>query len=437
MAWTWPLRCYIDCLRINRRPCRRESGRAAHANHGGLDAAGGGCRALPALQRKLNVTIKFSFVPRTGYETKLQTQFAGGTTPDIYGAPPEDVEHYANQGQVLDQVPYLKQLGLSYNRVVPQVQFWAGNKPGTKLWGQSAGGQSMYIFYNKDAFKQAGMAAPPSDAAHAWTWPQFVAAAKKLTVDRNGRHPDDKGFDARHIQRYGVNIPDNYLALLPLIQSNGGRDFDPTGKRFTLNQPASVQVIQDVADLVKDHVMPTPSALQNGAGSITLASGRLGMEINGNWNIYFYGYPKATFSWGIGVLPRFKQYRAFYFPGNAYLVTSKTAHPKEAVQFDDCLTYSGLPNYQSGLWVPVQKNLLYGSGIESWLTASYHPANYKSVVVNTIKDGLTPPFDYTPQFGPIWTNTLTPALDQVMAGASAQTVLNNLKPRIDALLTHG
>jgi len=56
-------------------------------------------------EKTLNMNIKFSFVPRTGYETKLQTQFASGTTPDIYDAPPEDVDYYGSKGQALDQVP--------------------------------------------------------------------------------------------------------------------------------------------------------------------------------------------------------------------------------------------------------------------------------------------------------------------------------------------
>jgi len=53
-------------------------------------------------EAKLHMNIKFSFVPRTGYETKLQTQFASGTSPDIYDAPPEEVEYYGARGQALD-----------------------------------------------------------------------------------------------------------------------------------------------------------------------------------------------------------------------------------------------------------------------------------------------------------------------------------------------
>jgi len=386
-------------------------------------------------EKKLNVKVQFIFTPRAGYETKLQTQFAAGTAPDIYDAPPEEVEYYGSKGQILDQVPYLKTLGRPVNRVVPQAQFWAGGKVGTKLYAQAQGAQSIFIFYNKDVFKKAGVTAPPSDAAHAWTWAQFVAVAKQLTVDRQGRHPDNKGFDARHIQRYGVNIPLWYAPLLPLVWSNGGSDFDPTGKHFTLNQPAAAQAIQAVADLaLKDHVMPTPSQFTSGAGSITLASGRLGMEFNGNWQVYFNTHPKGAFSWGIGVLPRFKQYRAFYFAGSGFVVWSKTPHALEAVRFDDCMTYEGLDNYQTGLWVPSSTNLLYGDGAKTWIGTSVHPANYKSVVIDTIKNAPTPPFNSVVQFGPVWTNLLTPALNRIMAGEPAQKVLTSVKPQVDALL---
>jgi multiple sugar transport system substrate-binding protein len=388
-------------------------------------------------EAKLNMKIKFSFVPRTGYETKLQTQFASGSAPDIYDAPPEDVDYYGAKGQALDQVPYLKQLGLPYNKVVPQAQFWAGGKVGTKLWAQAQGAQSMYIFYNKGDFTKAGVSTPPTDAAHAWTWSQFVAVAKKLTLDRNGHHPDDPGFDAHHIRQYGLNVGLWYATLLPLIWSNGGRDFDASGKHFLLNQPAAAQVIQDFADLaLKDHVMPTPSALTSGAGSLTVASGRVAMEFNGNWQLYTYTYPKPTFSFGIGVLPRFNQYHAFYFAGSGFVVSARTKYPRQAVQFDDCMTYEGLNNYQTGLWVPTTTNLLYGSGTRTWLNNAIHPATYKSVVIDTIKTAYTPPFNYVTQFGPIWTNTLGPVLNQIEAGTPAQQALNAVKPQIDALLAN-
>ena len=306
---------------------------------------------------------------------------------------------------------------------------------GTKLWAQAQGGQSMYLFYNSDDFKKAGLALPPSDAAHAWTWQQFVAVAEKLTLDRNGRHPGDPTFDPRHIQQYGVNIGLWYATLLPLIWSNGGRDFDSSGKHFLLNQPAAAQVIQAFADLaLKEHVMPTPSALTSGAGSLTVASGRVAMEFNGNWQLYTYTYPKPTFNFGIGVLPRFKQYHGFYFAGSGFVVSPKTNYPKQAVQFDDCMTYQGLNNYQTGLWVPTSNNNLYGSGTKTWLNNSVHPSNYRSVVIDTIKTAYTPPFNYVAQFGPIWTNTLTPVLNQIEAGTPAEKALTAVKPQIDALL---
>lgn len=389
-------------------------------------------------EKKLNMQIKFSFVPRTGYETKLQTQFAAGTTPDIYDAPPEDVEYYSKQGQVLDLLPYLRAAHLPYNNVPPQAQYWADGKPGTKLLTIVQGMQSMYVFYNKDVFKQAGVALPPHDAAHAWTWSQFVAAAKKLTVDRNGHHPGDKGFDPNHIQRYGINIPLWYGTLQPLIWSNGGDSFDKRGRHFTLNQPAGAQVIQAVADLaLKDHVMPTPSQFSAAGASLSLASGRLAMEINGNWQVYTYGYPKSTFPWGIGVLPKFKQYRAFYFAGSGFLVNAKTSHPREAALMNYCLSYQGGPNYTTGLWVPAANKLLYGDGYKTWAVNKYHPAYYKSVVIDTIKDSPTPPFNYMTQYGTTWTNLIGPALDKVFAGQPAQKVLTSLKPQIDATLARG
>ena len=40
----------------------------------------------------------------------------------------------------------------------------------------------------------------------AWTWEQFLETAA-LTVDVNGNHPGDAGFDVNNVDRWGVHWP--------------------------------------------------------------------------------------------------------------------------------------------------------------------------------------------------------------------------------------
>ena len=37
-----------------------------------------------------------------------------------------------------------------------------------------------------------------------WTWAEFIDVCKKLTVDANGKHPGEEGFDKDNIKTYGI-----------------------------------------------------------------------------------------------------------------------------------------------------------------------------------------------------------------------------------------
>jgi multiple sugar transport system substrate-binding protein len=241
----------------------------------------------PCAKQYPNIHVKVERDYSSGYDAKLQTEFAAGTAPDIFLNSETTTMEWAFKGLLLDQVPYRKALGLPYgsNYMVGPVEYRLGNK----IFGYPNVVSTMVIYYNKDTLDQAHVAYPPSDVAHAWTWDQFVAAGKQLTVDRQGRHPDDKGFDPNHIQRYGVEVSPWWAPILALLNSNGGSVFDATYTHYLMDSPEAVQVIQDIADLsLKYHIAPTPTELSSGAGTISLASGRLGLSLDGTWQVYFY-----------------------------------------------------------------------------------------------------------------------------------------------------
>jgi len=396
----------------------------------------------PCLAKLPNIKLKLELIPRNGFEIKLQTEFAGGTAPDIIHSPENVTSDWARQGQILDQTPYLKALGIALPKVVPQALWHSGNK----YLGTSYGLESLHLLYNKQAFKAAGLPTPPTNAAHAWTWSQFVAIAQKLTVDRQGRHPSDPGFDSRHIKQYGVYVSDGWGALLPLISSNGGSAYDATYTHFTMDQPAATAVVQAVADLVnKYHVMPMPSAAYaSGAGNISLGSGRLGMELASTWHLWYYTSPKdfqmdidpSVFQLGIGVLPVFKTYSTM-LEGPPEVVWAKTSHPKEAVQMAACLGGQSLAGAQLGVWLPTSNNLLFGKGYSSWATSAAHPSNFRSAAVDTIKYAKDLPFYHMAKFDETWTNLIQPALDKTMGGnATAQQALSAVKSQVNSVLAH-
>ena len=81
----------------------------------------------------------------------------------------------------------------------------------------------MILYYNKSLFDEAGVDYPPSKAAEAWTWDEFVAAARQLTVDRNGNNAASDAFDPEQIDVFGISFPTWWGGYLPMIYSNGGQ----------------------------------------------------------------------------------------------------------------------------------------------------------------------------------------------------------------------
>ena len=81
---------------------------------------------------------------------------------------------------------------------------------------------SLVVYYNTDLFRRAGVALPKDG----WSWDDMVAAATKLTRDRDG----DGTVDT-----YGLGVDPEIIRVAPFIWSNGGR----AGRR------------RDVADAVR------------------------------------------------------------------------------------------------------------------------------------------------------------------------------------------
>jgi multiple sugar transport system substrate-binding protein len=397
---------------------------------------------------KLGFNVTTEYIANTGtvssYATKMSTEFAAGTAPDFFYGLEVDTLLWGREGFLLDQVPLRQQLNAPVSNVLPEDLWWADGHANTKLWGQSIASETVYIFYNKNTFKKAGVALPPTDIAHAWTWDQFVNVAKQLTVDRNGKHPGQAGFDAGHIVRYGLEADNQWYDILPFVYGNGGALYDSTYKHFMLNQPAAEDAIQKWADLINvDHVAPSTAATATSGVGLTLSSGNVAMWIVGNWETYFEQQAsnssafKPTFPVGIGVLPVMKTYKTMDLGGNI-VVNAKTAHPKEAMQMATCIAQNSSSLWQDGLWLPTVVNQYSGAAFAAWANTPWHPANYRSVAVAPLlqpsKYVVEQPNVQVTQFGPAWNNYIGPAIDTVMSGhqtaaqamSSIATEVNNL-----------
>jgi len=113
---------------------------------------------------------------------------------------------------------------------------------GSALYGLPADAVPQVLFYNQDLFTAAGVAAP----APGWTWDDWLAKAKQLTVRSN---------DSDTISQYGTALS----TWAGMVWGNGGELLSADGTQTLLDSPEAAAGVQFAADMVNVHrVAPAP-----------------------------------------------------------------------------------------------------------------------------------------------------------------------------------
>jgi multiple sugar transport system substrate-binding protein len=272
-----------------------------------------------ALQDKVHVTM--IAIPRDGYETKVNTMAASGQLPDSTQLSEAMAIEFAAAGLLADvstmyppDAAPLKSLTFTYKG---------------KAIGYSSGNEVLLLYYNKKLFDAAKLPYPPASADKAWTWKQFVDVARKLTKDKNGRTPNDKGFDAKNIITFGADFNRLWWMWPIVCYSNGGGLMSPDGKELWIGKPASIEAMQTLADLyIKEKVAPSvadKSAMPS--LDLTLLTNKVAMATSGQWEmgVSLNNSLKDGLEYGVGVLPKMKT-AVTYNTGAPFGIFATTKH---------------------------------------------------------------------------------------------------------------
>ncbi|GAA3989849.1 ABC transporter substrate-binding protein [Comamonas faecalis] len=123
--------------------------------------------------------------------------------------------------------------------------FMANSQTGGKTWGIPFQRSTVVMYYNKDAFKEAGL--DPNKAPA--NWKELKEAAHKLTKkDASG-----------NVAQYGVQIPSTgfaYWLLQTLTTPNDVLLANEAGTKVTFDDPKVVEALQFWVDLAKEGVHP-------------------------------------------------------------------------------------------------------------------------------------------------------------------------------------
>lgn len=364
------------------------------------------------------INYELAYMP-DDYATKMIAMAASNTMPDTGYCPENVVIEWAMNGMIynLNELYENRDLGERLGQVF--------RAPNGDVLGVSVGGGSAVLYYNKALFEDRGVELPPYNVEDAWTWEEFVEVAKQLTVDDQGLHPDDAGFNPDKIVTYGVDIGFDDYQLECFLKSNGGNVVSDDGTKVELDSPESLEVLNAISDLVNvHHVAPPPgSSARDMDMSSQFLSETVAMVVGGTWNTQALAEAKKEdgIDFACGVLPKFKESVTCGL-GTPIVIYKDTQH------YDVCLDLVDFfldPNntidlIHSGLWMTCDEEWFTDDQIitDKWLVEGVHPEHYTEAVIKYLYTNLKPLPYYTMAYTNQITDLYIPALQSVWLGNS-------------------
>lgn len=274
-------------------------------------------------ERNPEIGVQWENTPWAEYWTKLQTEVAGGSVPDVVGMVSMYSQQYIRQGTLLGLNDFIER-----DADVNVDDFWPVIMPAYRWEGETFAFpydlSTMLLMYNKNLFDEAGVPHPTGE----WTWDQFVDACQKLTKDTDGDG---------NVDQWGWLLPNfnGWTLDVPLV-TNKTQMFSPDGTKSTLDTPEAIETIQWLADLRNvHHVVPTPGEI----GDVPLfETGRAAMTWGNPEFVQVLttrvGPPRQNdnFLWDVALFPK-KQQNGNAVQGGSFAIGKGTEAVEEAWEF--------------------------------------------------------------------------------------------------------
>lgn len=251
--------------------------------------------------------------------TKALTAFRGGNAPQI--AVIGDIEAYSliDAGAILpvsdlaDDQAGKAWIDGFYPAFIRKIQ--------NKVWGIPFQRSTVVLYWNKQAFQQAGLdgETPPAN------WQQVVDFGQKLVV-RSGNE----------VKQWGIEIPSTpigYWTFQGIAATNGSHLDNGKGTAVTFNTPANVEALTWLTDLAQKYGVSPKGAITWSTTPQDFIDGKTAMMVTTTGNLTTVR-ENAKFPFGVAMLPEKTQRGSPTGGGNLYLFNGTTpAQQKAAVAF--------------------------------------------------------------------------------------------------------
>lgn len=278
------------------------------------------------------------------YWTSLTTDFVSGTAPDVITNHVAYYPELAANKQLLDLTPYIEKDKVDLSMYTGDLKaLW---KKDDKQYGIPQDWDTIALVYNTTMLEAAGMKA---DDLKALTWNPtdggtFGELIQKLTVDANGKHGNEAGFDKTKVTTYGWGLEKgggvvgqtqwSWMAL-----SNGFTylDKNPFGTKYQLDDPKlSAALSWWQKQIEAGYVMPLEQAGQLGLEPM-MEQGKAALITDGSWRIGTWASSKAQ-KFAFAPLPKGPEGQKTIINGLAPSITATSKNPDAAWSWVKFLT---------------------------------------------------------------------------------------------------
>lgn len=280
---------------------------------------------------------------------------AGGKkSPDILAMHPVEMAQFVDKGLLLPLDDVLAGSQINPNNYAANV--WEAHKYKGKLYGIPLDFHMYGLFYNVDLLKKAGIEIPkePMNAE------QFLKVARALTLDKNGKHPGEPGFDPANVVQYAVNQNTNHHAFYQwwgLYNQLGGTLISADGTKCVLDIDNATKAWQWLQDLVyTQHVAPQGQTDY----PRDFLSGRTAMLVSGPWErpAFVAMTKEKKFNWAVAPYPVIFRTRAVWGAGTNFTIPTYSDPAKRAAAIKFMESLAASPKWAETAQVPVFKGMM-------------------------------------------------------------------------------
>lgn len=307
-------------------------------------------------------TIELTHIPSPReYRTRLATEFAAGSPPDITLMNYRRFAAFAANDLLEPLGPYVNssdKIAIDDFYPIATDSFqWGGD-----LMCIPQNISSLVVYYNTDLFKTAGVEFPE----RGWTWDDFLATAQALTLDTDN--------DGRTDQ-FGLGIAPSLFRVAPFVWQNEAPIVDSLERpvALTLNRFPSLEALTWFTELQTIHQV-VPNRIEEASldSESRFVGGTTAMFFNSRRGTPTYRQID-TFTWDVAPLPVGKSEQSVLH-SDGYCLSNTTENKDAAWQF---IEFANSPEGQtivahSGRTVP---SLISVSQSDAFLDPTQPPAN--------------------------------------------------------------